>query len=158
MDFVTFTKDVGIRSLGAVSGAENVQGLAGEDGVAVDVISCGRRDICLVKGLFQGALGGCFTYCGLGNVVRRHRTYLDDGRGGCRHRRCTAFSSAASCGCGLICSGFFRLHRIDDGHNAALVLGIICRRDSVGVDALCHKAGTDLCLSEAALVKFFAGH
>ena len=79
MDLVTFTKDICVRSLCTVGGTENVHGGAGEQGVTVNVIACGRRYVIIFKGLLQSFFSRGLPQSGLGNLIGRFRLTCRDG-------------------------------------------------------------------------------
>ena len=68
VNLVAFAQDVGVGSLGTVCGAEDIQRLAGKEGVTVNAVTGGRGHVVLGQGFFQGFLGGSLTHGGLGKV------------------------------------------------------------------------------------------
>ena len=151
MHLISLAENVGIRSLGAVGGAEDFQILTGEKGVAVNIVACGGRNIVLDQGLLQSSLRGCFAH----GALRRFRSRLHHARGRCR-LICRCGAGYGSFGSSL--SVFLRLHLVQDGNDTILIGGIICRADSVDVDSAFEQSCPDFSLIQAALVEFSLGH
>ena len=135
---VALAKDVRVGSLRPVGGAEHVERLVGEQGVAVDVGVVGLG----VLGLEDANLGLCLGLLdgGLGYLVGRYRGGKHCRRGG---------------------SGVLRpllgLHGVKDGDDTAAVVLVLRGGDVVDVDALLEEAGTHLGLVKAAPVDLALG-
>ena len=134
---VALAEHVGLGGLGAVGGAEHLEALALEERMAVDVRALGGRHIVLIEGLLEGHLGGGLAHGGLRHVAGRHRGLV--GRCGSR-------------GGGIILRSLLGLHLVQDGGDAALIVGILGRGDVVHIDPFLKQAGAHLGLLETAFL------
>ena len=70
MDFIAFSQDIGIRSLGSVCGAVYIQGFACEQGMPVDILAGVGGHVVLFQVFLQGLFRCGFAHGGLGNICR----------------------------------------------------------------------------------------
>ena len=137
MNLIALTKHISVGGLSAIGCTEYIHRCSGKERMAVNIIASRCGYVILLESFFKCLLGGSFTCGCLRSILGAYNHFF------------TACCRSGGSNIGRI---LFGSHLVDDTHNPALVVGILCGRNIIHINAVFHKTGTYFGLIQTAFL------